>query len=220
MERATASKASRNVQTSKGANILSVDEQLRLFTLQNKLYAWMERNQLKRLYLPTIAEGERGWGSVPLSKMTQLVWQINRPVPPFIKMDIRGALAPAGGFPLKLSVPLNQQWTLYSAYIVYTATATVGTRAVRVDIFDPSGGNQVHSFISDGPTASQTRSYEINQDDTSPATVHRTLNYPVPLLPGSDLRIRENNNIDANDTIDWHIMYQVDDAPFAPAALP
>lgn len=188
------------------------NDDLELLAMQ-RLYDWVERVQLRKLSLPIIASGERGYSAVPMSKMLQLSWVVNRPVTPLLQEDRRTAAAiTANG--ARLTPPNNKRYTIYSVWAQYAASATSGTRAVLMRIRNSADGI-LDSFMQDGAVANQIRNYALHSAAASDATVNNTINYPVIVDGASGMYfiILDGNAIDVGaDTVSWQIAYQSEDS--------
>src|SRR5207247_2056893 len=105
------------------------------------------------------------------------------------------------------AVPTGAIWRWIGGLGLYTASATVGTRAAVVQFRDASG-NVFQASGNLGPTANQTNRYEFASNLTSDTTVNllganASIETACPdrgLPAGHDVLVKDNANIDVTDT--------------------
>lgn len=190
------------------------------------LYAWIEREQLKRLSLPTIATGERGYAALPMSKTLQLVWPVVNQPQTVARAAIRAAAAGGGSAGATFPVPSSRRYYLLSLYVIYTCSSTVGTRSIQAQTEDQA--TDALDLLEYNKSKTTTQVYRlylsgIQNLGTALSVLDTTyaLNFPIVLEAGWQFHIWDSANIDAADTVAWNIKYLDEEAGAPiPKAIP
>lgn len=110
----------------------------------------------------------------------------------------------------KFTAPIDARRILYEATFVFSASGTVGNRAVQIFRRDKEGTRFFGLYTEDTLTQSTVGRYYLGPASATVVMegVSIQLAYPLTLEPEWYFEVRDGNTIDnVNDVLTWHIDY-------------
>jgi len=167
----------------------------------------LDSTTLKRLDLPKTATSPQGLDNILMEKSLQLAYITNDPNKTPHKTDVKAAtVLPAAG--LTFAAPTTSRYSIFSMRLVFTASATVGSRIIAVDRLDKAN-NLLNRPMNESVTAGLSRVYTLGPASGDSGNINISINFPFILEPEWKIQIDDTANIDpAADTVSWVMEYQ------------
>lgn len=173
----------------------------------------LDAGTLKRLDLPpSTAESPQGLENILIAKVLNLVYIVNASERPhqFLSSGIGiGAAITADG--IRYTTPINERRLVWGLHLIYTCSATAGTRVVRVRRHGKDDF-LIQEYARQNLTATQSLSVNIHVADgtTGPYSfiVNRQITNPIHMEPETFFLIDDAVDISpTGDTVTHRIEY-------------